>query len=306
MGMAILFRNEDIFNPFKRAMLDLIAEDGDTLILSTGYIDLEIADELINGIKNSFKGRHGEIIIIAGHVFDTASKHYGYRHSKNRNCLAKDLPFRGYIDFLNGEKILLNNYIDTVVDKYISNSSHYSDYYNSQLSNYKKRKPGMIDAYYRAWFKNFLRNSLQNKHLSKLKVDLEKDKTKVCWYCHINVFTWYLRDQLKVDCPNLSIRVIFATDFLNHSWHSKISMITKKNTPIASIIGSSNLTKAVWKERTGNFHFEADIYIKSNGTNISLRSDTSPFSVIHVDPRTVNENQLLGEIYNGLKGSAKI
>lgn len=307
--MAILFRNEDIYNPFKRAMLDLIAEDGDTLILSSGYIDLEIADELIDAIKKSFKTKDGELIIIAGHIFDNASKHYqNHKKSTIKNCQASQLPFRGYIDFLKGEKILTKNYVKEIVDKYINNSSHYNLHYYDLLPSYKKEKPGQLDSYYRDWFKDELINSLNGSNLSRLKANLVERKLNICWYCHINLFTWYLRDRLQTTCPNLNIRVVFATDFLGHSWHSKIAMMIKKNTPIASIIGSSNLTKAVWKESSGGFHFEADIYIKSkHGTGtIDLYSDTSFFSVVHVDPRNISEDQLLTKIYGSLKSITNI
>ncbi|HDR7824872.1 hypothetical protein COE58_10470 [Bacillus cereus] len=315
MAMAILFRNKDTFNPFKRAMLDLIAEDGDTLILSSGYIDLGIAEELIDGIKNSFSKKHGELIIIAGHIIDNANTHYQNHKSTNKHCHASKLPFRGYTDFLNGEKIPTKNYVNEVINKYRYNSSHYFSHYLDRLPSYVKRKPDKPPVYYMKCFENELNDLLKSTHLSTLKSCLEKNKMNICWYCHINLFTWYLRDKLQTTCPNLNIRVVFATDFLEHSWHSKIAMMIKNNTPIASIIGSSNLTKAVWKEGSGRFHFEADIYIKSNSTDINLHSngtdinshnDPLSFSVVHVDPRNVSESQLLNKIYHSLKGSANI
>jgi hypothetical protein len=117
------------------------------------------------------------------------------------------------------------------------------------------------------------------------------------WLSHYKNFVRRLRQ------AGIQVKPYFAP---KRNWHAKIAIRLKQGEPIATIIGSSNLTGPAYGENRYTWNFESDVVIWRNfpALNNAFRA---PFQTdtlfgdmqLIVDPeiRQLNEEQQLNRIY---------
>ena len=302
MGMAILFRRNADYSPFKDALLKLVQTSGSKLILSSGFIDYSISQyplDIISEIVNSFPEgtEEGEVTIIAGHFDDQVHK---------ETCKPTDLPFFGK---LLGTTIKGRDLQSKEIYKYsptIRTSEWEALYLGIEdeiRALYKVPKCKSLSYY--AEEIEAMRDELVGAELHKVSNirNIAEDysvKTN-CWYCNFYAFVWLLRQELSIAKPNIPVRVVFAKKDIEQFWHSKIALkITDDNSAIAGLIGSSNLTGAAVRENKKYFNYESDIYLWKNGEGIEIEQKDFEVITVATTGNSPNEEQLLNEIQNGI------
>lgn len=102
---------------------------------------------------------------------------------------------------------------------------------------------------------------------------------------------------------------------INNRWHAKVAIVLNQNTPLAGIIGSSNLTRPAFGiGAIPIFNHEADVLLLTNQINDSyfdlLRNQDSEDPFVPIDailrPNQPNELVRLNAIYQEVTRSNKL
>ena len=97
-----------------------------------------------------------------------------------------------------------------------------------------------------------------------------------------------------------------------NNWHAKIAIRMKGETPVAALVGSSNLTGPAYRISGGNWNFEGDVLIWPPNASLSayFRKDfdpPGPFIDMHLKldsgVRQQNEGQQLKLLYRNVMNS---
>ncbi|MBS9805931.1 hypothetical protein J4052_23500 [Bacillus toyonensis] len=319
MNMAILFRQHKDESPFAKALEELIETKGHQLILASGFIALNT--KLIEWIIDAcVKGCIKDIVIIGayinpydGGVIEQHLKLQGlYRQlEKKLDALLKGGLLKEELSDITDkmEEIETNHLIKKGMPNWLfSNSIRTIEKLRVQNKPYIYQNKNNDEI--REKLNGFWKYTERRLNEIKKEVDMEK----LCAHCKFEIFIMSLYVNLfKSEQNNINVNVIHIPDKLKKRWHSKIAMkIDKADTPIAALLGSSNLTTTTLPKAFGGtfwpgFSIESDIYIHREGSNLinAVKGENDgkdqDFSIIPVKPEYHKIDSILEAIYNGLK-----
>lgn len=306
MNMAILFRKEQKKSPFAEALQELIKSEGESLILSTGFIayNTSLNDLIVDAASNNLVK---EVIIVAGYIEPEMGR---MPIREYHNHIRSE--YRNFTDQLKALQVTIKNQskIQEIKERLSEIANEHN--VNSKNNLLSLLSVNNINSLYHTHLKNngappseFDNKTIEYWEYIKENI-IDMAKGKHCNYCKLEVFIISLFYKLFVNNnPDVSVRIVFIPETKDIKWHSKVALKvnTTEDKPLSALVGSSNLSTANLPFPDGsfysNFTYECDVYINSNKINLSATDQD--FSVIPVETKLHSIDGILDSIYKGVK-----